>query len=110
VPGVTKASHHTHKKGDEPGQGKGRIRDRFRGLSRSWLWCLFGGPKSVGSSTRAFYLQNVRFYSGGTRIRTGDTMIFSRRHYVLGRTTLSAKSALLQVFLGFGDEGLSAAY
>jgi hypothetical protein len=48
--------------------------------------------------------------SGGTRIRTGDTMIFSRSPYVLIRPTVSTKSALLQGFSGFADEGLSATY
>jgi hypothetical protein len=34
------------------------------------------GRKSLGSSPRTFYLQSARFSSGGTRIRTGGTMIF----------------------------------
>ena len=37
-------------------------------------------------------------------------MIFSRRTYVLIRTTLSAKSSLLQGFRGFAEEDLSVAY
>jgi len=35
------------------------------------------GRSALSFSLWAFYLQNTRFYSGGTRIRTGDTMIFS---------------------------------
>jgi hypothetical protein len=68
------------------------------------------GRRSLTPGLRTFYLQITAFYSGGTRIRTGGTMIFSRRTYVLIRTTLSTKSALLQGFWGFVGEGLSAAY
>jgi hypothetical protein len=50
------------------------------------------------------------FLSGGTRIRTGGTMILSRRPYVPIRSTVSTKSTLLQSFLGFAEEGLSGAY
>ncbi len=48
--------------------------------------------------------------SGGTWIRTGDTMIFSHHRYVLARPVVSAKSALLQDFSKVAEEGLSAAY
>ena len=48
--------------------------------------------------------------SGGTRIRTGDTMIFSRNSYVLTRSILSTISTDLQGLSGFADEGMSAAY
>ena len=42
--------------------------------------------------------------SGGTRIRTGGTMIFSRRTCVLARPVVSTKSLLLQAFSEFGKE------
>ncbi len=42
------------------------------------------GRSVLGFSLWAFYLQNARFYSGGTRIRTGDTMIFRHMQKPLG--------------------------
>jgi hypothetical protein len=42
------------------------------------------GRSVLGFSLWAFYLQNAHFYSGGTRIRTGDTMIFSHMPGPLG--------------------------
>jgi hypothetical protein len=29
--------------------------------AKIWMWCLSGGPKTFGPSSRAFYLQNDRF-------------------------------------------------
>ena len=75
---MAKASHHSRKKRWERTEAGAchRIRERFRHLSRSWLWWNCGGPERLGSNLWTFYLQNVHFYSGGTRIRTGGTMIF----------------------------------
>jgi hypothetical protein len=57
---------------------------RLRGLSgRSGCGAIAVGGRSLSSSLWTFYLQNARFYSGGTRIRTGDTMIFSHVLYQL---------------------------
>ena len=64
-----------YKKGTNRGGGKGTS-PRLKRHPRSGLWYLSGAPKSSGPSARAFSLQNTHFYSGGTRIRTGDTMIF----------------------------------
>ena len=50
-----------------------------------------------GFSSWTFYLQNAHFYSGGTRIRTGDTMIFSHIQKPLGmRKTRVGKRIYVQ--------------
>jgi hypothetical protein len=41
-------------------------------------------PTGEGLETVMFYLQIGAFLSGGTRIRTGDTMIFSHMPRPLG--------------------------
>ncbi len=71
-------------------------------------WCQ-KAPVGVRGSF-SFFCFCRTFLSGGTWIRTGDTMIFSRNPHVLACSTLSAKSTLLRGFLGFAEEGLSAAY
>jgi hypothetical protein len=48
------------KKGTNRGEAKGAS-PRPQHHPRSWLWCLFGGPKDVGPRSRMFYLQNVHF-------------------------------------------------
>jgi hypothetical protein len=66
-------------------------------------------PKSVARSLIIMLFCRT-FLSGGTRIRTGDTMIFSRRHYVLTRTTPSTKLADLRGLSGSIGEDLSITY
>ncbi len=61
--------------GTNRGGGKGAS-PRLQRHPQSWLWWICGGRRSLDCSLQTFYLQNARFYSGGTRIRTGDTMIF----------------------------------
>jgi hypothetical protein len=66
---------YSKKKGTNRGGGKGAS-PRFQRHPRSWLWCLCGGRIILAPIPWTFYLQNARFYSGETRIRTGGTMIF----------------------------------
>jgi len=56
-------------------------------------WCQVGVNEPRHQAGTLLYLQrftckSLENESGGTRIRTGDTMIFSHRSYVLLRTTL----------------------
>jgi hypothetical protein len=69
---VAKALHHTLKR-------RGRIEAGARAHQRPppappakiWLWCLSGGPKSFGFSSRAFYLQNAVFIVAGPGFEPG---------------------------------------
>jgi hypothetical protein len=93
-----------------PMRGQGRITPLPTPPAKIWLWWNCGERSSLGFTSWAFCRQYARFYSGGTRIRTGGTMIFSRHAYVLTRSMASAKSALLQGFSGLAKDALSAAY
>jgi hypothetical protein len=84
----------------QPNRHRGKSTPEFAliGLARSWLWCDCGEPEQPRAYSMHVYLQIAIFSSGGTRIRTGDTMIFSHVLYQLSYPAEDGVSGLSKGF------------